>query len=371
MKIRHLVIQNFKAIKQFEHSFVDELTGQVHPITAIFGDNGSGKTSVLQAIALVVSLATLKTGSLSSFRWPGFLHDRISAGGEEPTYIKIELQVDEDEINAAHESYVLWQKGVLRKIVPKKENEGITLPARETNITLEYAYGHVSIEDDDDGSVGAELLGRYYLNEVAKHTNQNSSLINRVGDVFWFDQYRNLGSKSDRDLHSIDGSFDWEDGIAGLREYLIANWLTHQHSKKRSEDDFIVVLEKKFSTIFSGAKFGGIEVKQSATLSSKFSDWYFLIERNQTTYDISEMSSGEQAVFAIMFDFVARHISRSIVLIDELELHLHPPEQQALYNSLRKIGPDCQFIFTSHSPYLRDIIPPHRMLRLEGGRLCL
>jgi len=82
------------------------------------------------------------------------------------------------------------------------------------------------------------------------------------------------------------------------------------------------------------------------------------------------MSSGEQAVFPILYDFVRQEVARSIVLIDELELHLHPPEQQALLAALRRLGPDCQFIVTSHSPYLESVTPPEEEVRLKGGLRC-
>jgi len=83
------------------------------------------------------------------------------------------------------------------------------------------------------------------------------------------------------------------------------------------------------------------------------------------------MSSGEQNLFSLLYEFVRMHISHSIVLIDELELHLHPPEQQALYSSLTHFADDCQFIFTSHSPYLSEAVPDESAHRLKGGTLWL
>jgi predicted ATP-binding protein involved in virulence len=54
-----------------------------------------------------------------------------------------------------------------------------------------------------------------------------------------------------------------------------------------------------------------------------------------------------------------------------LELHLHPPEQQAILGALKRIGPDCQFLITTHSKYLTGIIPPEHLVHIEGGRRCL
>ena len=43
-----------------------------------------------------------------------------------------------------------------------------------------------------------------------------------------------------------------------------------------------------------------------------------------------------------------------------LELHLHPPEQQRLLAALPRVGPDCQFIITTHSEFLSSALPELR-----------
>ena len=83
------------------------------------------------------------------------------------------------------------------------------------------------------------------------------------------------------------------------------------------------------------------------------------------------MSSGEQAIFPLIYDFVRLNVRKSVVLLDELELHLHPPEQQALLAALPKLGPDCQFIITTHSSFVEGSIPNEQETRLREGRLCL
>ena len=60
------------------------------------------------------------------------------------------------------------------------------------------------------------------------------------------------------------------------------------------------------------------------------SDYYFMLSDGNRTYDIEEMSAGEQAVFPMLFEFVRQRIRNSIVLIDEIDLNLHPPLAQAL-----------------------------------------
>jgi hypothetical protein len=67
----------------------------------------------------------------------------------------------------------------------------------------------------------------------------------------------------------------------------------------------------------------------------------------------ASLSSGEQEVANIVFDFILRSPSDSIVLFDEPELHLHPELSFKLLRTLETVGENNQFIFCTHSP---DII---------------
>jgi hypothetical protein len=181
-----------------------------------------------------------------------------------------------------------------------------------------------------------------------------------VGDVFWFDQHRSLKSVGEESGR----------GIEFLRKYLIGWWAFHTSSGKSEARDFLPKLESQFARLFPGTAFVGVEPRLS-TGAPDTEDAYVLMERDGKKYDILEMSSGEQAVFPILYEFVRMNVARSVVLIDELELHLHPPQQQALLASLRRIGPDCQFIVTTHSPYLESVTPNEDEIRLPGGQRCL
>lgn len=360
MKIERAIIDNFKSIGHIDIDFRDKLTKKIRPVTAIFGDNGSGKTTVLQAIALVISLATRKTKSPGLFKWHGFISDRINSLGE--TKIQIFLQLDDDEVTAVHRLYKFWKDTQPSDF---KKNKTV-IPNKERNITLVYESGKVSAVGGLSNAV--ELLGRYYIGNLSNYDSNVRKYYEEVGDVFWFDQYRNLGSGSIRDIEEEQATYNWNAGVEGLRDFLI-RWWTYHMSNSDTEHDFITKLESHFSRIFTGTKFAGIEPRPSESATSP--EFYFMLSRANTRYDISEMSSGEQAVFSVLYEFVRLSICKSIVLIDELELHLHPPEQQMLYNSLEKIGLDCQYLITSHSSYLDSIIPDNRKVRLEGGRLCL
>ncbi len=158
----------------------------------------------------------------------------------------------------------------------------------------------------------------------------------------------------------------WNRGIERLRHDLIQWYAYHTSRRVSPATDYLQKLEDMFTRFFPGAHFVGIEPREVLAIGDFES--YFLIQRNERVYDIAEMSSGEQAIFPLLYEFARHSIARSIVLIDELELHLHPPLQQMLLSALRTIGPDCQFIVTTHSPYLEEATPDELEIRLPGGR---
>ena len=68
--------------------------------------------------------------------------------------------------------------------------------------------------------------------------------------------------------------------------------------------------------------------------------------------NIESLSSGEQEVLRIAFDFILRNPSHCIVFFDEPELHLHPELLYRLIMTLRSVGESNQFILATHSAEL-------------------
>lgn len=359
MHLRRLHIENFKGLKQLDVSFIRE-DGSVRPLTLLLGANGSGKTSVLQAIALVLSLATRKIAEPGDFTWPGFLLERIGSGGH--TRIELELEFPGDELVVTRKLFDEWQPTIRRDLA-----NSASVPSDTPQITLVYQDGRLRCEQGD--SALSQCLGRYFIRTILRTNPWLRRQFRSVGDVFWFDQNRNLLVKNEETFRS-DATGETMPGIEVLRQYLITWYAVHSSPRKATQTDYLHRLEALFARVFPGTRFVGVEPRPGLSATSP-SDSYFLLQQEGRTYDLAEMSSGEQAVFPLIYEFVRLEIARSIVLIDELELHLHPPAQQTLLASLRTLSPDCQFLVTSHSPYLESAVPDDEEIRLKGGLLCL
>ncbi len=361
MKLKRVAVKNFKGVSDVEFS-LESTTRFSQPLTALLGDNGSGKTSVLQAIALTLSMATRRTSDIASFHWHGFLPERLSTLG--PTCIELDVLFEPEEVEVTSELFAAWEESLPAHL---KEGMKIVPPSTFSEVTLRFEKGRL-LSPQGFGAVN-QFCGRYYIRAM-KDTRPD--LRNRypwIGDVFWFDQHRNLGYRATDEVSSEYSGDGWQAGVEQLREYLVGWWAYHKTpSSQRRGKDNIEPLEHLFQKVFPGRRFLGVDVRGEG-LRGKTNDFYFLIEHDGRIYDLAEMSSGEQAVFPMVYEFVRLNIHRSIVLIDELELHLHPSEQQRLLASLPKIGSDCQFIITTHSEFLSSAISNEREIRLEKG--CL
>ena len=350
MKITNIEIQNFKGLKHFEMN-LQEYRNKPRPLTCLTGDNGSGKTTVLQAIALTLALATRKINSLPTFQWNGFIPERAVSAS---TYIKIGLQLDKDEITATQQVYAKWQAMF--------ENPGYSFIqlANLQEISIVYKDNEITCVEGREALF--ELRGRFYVKTLldAKFPDIRT-YFSQLGDIFWFDQYRNLGNS----IPTPDKVMSWSEGITTICEHLVG-WWTYHTAEYKPERDFIEELQQRLKAIFPRLKLCG-PVPMRSISAPRPEDFFFYVQRNEAKpYDIAEMSSGEQAIFTMFYQLVYLEIMHSIVLIDELELHLHPQQQQCLYGALRKLAPNSQFIITTHSPYLENIIPEERIERMSG-----
>ena len=106
-----------------------------------------------------------------------------------------------------------------------------------------------------------------------------------------------------------------------------------------------------------------------------------LIDKAGTSFDLRQLSDGERGILALVLD-LARRLSQAnphltdplqaaaVVLIDELDLHLHPQWQRTIVTKLTTTFPNCQFIATTHSPLIiGEVAPENIILIAEDGEI--
>ena len=87
------------------------------------------------------------------------------------------------------------------------------------------------------------------------------------------------------------------------------------------------------------------------------------IDKGNISLNVSQMSDGEKCTLALFGDLARRLtlanptlenplLGEGVVLIDELELHMHPTWQRKILGVLKTTFPNLQFIVTTHSPII-------------------
>lgn len=99
-------------------------------------------------------------------------------------------------------------------------------------------------------------------------------------------------------------------------------------------------------------------------------------EKNRDLFDFNTLSSGFAAVLDIILDLIVRMEKKTqrsfdfnipgIVLIDEIETHLHIELQKSVLSLLTTIFPNVQFIMSTHSPFILNSLPNVVIYDLEN-----
>ena len=95
------------------------------------------------------------------------------------------------------------------------------------------------------------------------------------------------------------------------------------------------------------------------------------------TFDVRSLSDGYRTSLGVVMDLASRmaeanpHMgvdaldSAGLVLIDEIDMHLHPEWQQHILQDLQRTFPNLQFICTTHSPQLLSTVPKESILLID------
>lgn len=146
--------------------------------------------------------------------------------------------------------------------------------------------------------------------------------------------------------------------------------LKTQQSFARNEDDIEIVenIENWFNKIENAMK--TILDDNSIKLKFDYRNYNFkIIQDNREPYGFNELSSGYSSILNIVSDLILRidknraatyrnysFDTEGIVLIDELETHLHIELQKKILPFLIEFFPNIQFIITTHSPFVLNSI---------------
>lgn len=292
------------------------------------GKNGSGKTSLLEAIRKY--LCAINDGKFNML-----VHDYIPCLLEaEKRRSKVKTEAERME---AEENYNLKQQ-----------------------LVEEYRSG-IDVLFNDDGNldflyVQGEFITAYFP------ADRKTQLIRAHGV---------------EDIR-LDNSYDFDCGPG----YLLHKYMVHlktQQAYARNEGDMATAdrIQKWFDRFVDALRI--LLDDKSVTLEYDYKEYDFKIhETGRIPFGLEELSDGYSSVIHIVSDLIMRmdknwisgdklseYNAEGIVLIDELETHLHIELQRKILPFLTDFFPRIQFIVTTHSPYILNSVSNAKVYDLE------
>ncbi|MBE9127931.1 AAA family ATPase [Coleofasciculus sp. LEGE 07092] len=155
MKVESISIQNFKKFESLAVSFKNKTLDEVSDRFLVLGDNGTGKTTLLQAIALPLALATGRIRSIVDFDWIGFLPGRYWRWGT--PRIELEVSFEQEELEATREIARKWYDA--QPLEFRSEREFVTPGnSRVVKVILNGDFWKAGNTPEER----AQFRGRYY-----------------------------------------------------------------------------------------------------------------------------------------------------------------------------------------------------------------
>ncbi len=300
-----------------------EKAAVLNNVNLILGDNGGGKTSILRAIAMAVLAQTLRESGFVPWR----LVRRPKPGKEPAKSAKLVLEMEPGT-------------GEYGWIDPTIDQ------AFELGLCIDTRHGEPGNDLDKLSNINPKLAPILQIRfEIAQSfpfiVGYGATRRLETGDYSESSARRSRGPRYAR----VAGLF--EDHLA-LRP--IQTWA----NKIRNKDPqaYAFALEKFNQVLPANVRFTG---------EFEDDDGQAIFMFNDAPTPLMALSDGYKSFIGWVGDLIGQLLDVTdgkapidqmpgIVLLDEIDLHLHPAWQRSVVPALAKAFPDLQFFFTSHSP---------------------
>jgi predicted ATP-binding protein involved in virulence len=389
MRIDHILIKNYRCFS--------ELSVDFHPsLTVLVAPNGQGKTSVLDAIkvALWPYVAGFDLGSATN-DITGIHIDDVRREQVQTHEMDWRLPV---EITAAGQLQVrlLLTEGALKKLRAMTTDEDISWrgvryreSVKKGTKTKDRVVDALSLNE-----TARALEQRIFSGE--QQTPDDLPMLGYYGTGRLWAQKKLTAAHEKADDEALSRTFAYRDCLDPASSYKhFAQWYARIFKSFRAAQ--IRNLEKRqaLDAEIADGLVAPIRAIQQAidTILLSHTGWQTLeysaeYEELVLTHEahgqlkVSQLSDGIRNMLALAGDIAYRcyklnaHLGETaprrthgVVMIDEVDMHLHPGWQQTVLTDLTSAFPKLQFIVTTHSPQILTTVDAESIRILEGNQI--
>ena len=340
MRVTRLKLANVRAVESGEFHFRPGFN-------LVVGVNGVGKTTVLDTLAVCFSAVVGNANHLPRYGKSFEADDiRVGAGA-------LQAECDFEHAGEVH-GYLLHR---FRDRSPYQE---ATQWLREN----EKPYNRPAIEEFHPGIPTDGSGGKPEGKVLAVLFSTNRSVTS--------DQSSRRGAAADGDSPAFREALS----ARPLRLNEFADWMRAQQELSTERP-----AARRMLVAFDKAVMRFLPDYRNLRPTVDAGNHSLLIDRGAAPLPVRHLSDGERGVLAIVLDLTRRLAqanpempdpaaeAEAIVLIDELELHLHPGWQRRIVRNLTETFPKCQFIATTHSPQIIGEVEHDRIQIMADGEV--
>lgn len=365
MQIKRLELKNFARFEELIINFApqNETLGNV---TVFIGNNGSGKTALLKSLALSLS-------------WLVARIERERGSGSPISELDISNETHFAQISLTVEEQGKAFQWTLAKIAKGKKSKA------ESSLTDTIKLADIYRSQFTENNAASFPLIIYYpvervvldvpLKIRTKHNFEqldgyDNSLSQGVDFRRFFEWFRDR-----EDIENENSS-----KISRLDDEALSELLAKLKSIEKIRSFFEKVKDKQLNAVRNAInlfmpEFFYLRIERKPRLRMMVNKKFPSIP-----LDVLQLSQGEKSLMALVGD-IARRLAmmnpalenplhgEGVVLIDEIDMHLHPKWQRSIVQNLQNTFPNCQFILTTHSPAVISDSPNLLVYELNDGEV--
>jgi predicted ATP-binding protein involved in virulence len=343
MKLKNIEFTYFRCFDSLLVNLDEKLTVFIAP-------NGEGKTALLDGIAIGLGgfLQQLPNVSSINFKKTDL---QIDPKGKERPYEEIRVELSNG---------ISWDRRVVRD---KSQKTRKNLPGRLGFKLLKEFANNLINKENESRPYSLPIIAYYGIGRGIFESPKKGKYFKK--DFARFEAFRNSLESKANFSHLFDYFFFLED-------------LERREKIDRGDIEYTQPEMDAIRTSIEGM------MPNFSNPRTKMRPFRFLIDwkkkNTAPTLRINQLSDGYRTTLAMVMDIASRMAeanpnsknileTEGIVLIDEIDLHLHPGWQQSILGDLIKTFPKIQFIVSTHSPQVISTVPASNIRILQDGKI--
>lgn len=345
--IKELRIRDYKCFKgDTTFSFVDDSVSNnssftVCQWTVLLGNNGTGKTNILKAIANIEprkGYHTSKDNNTTGFITSVDLKTSLNKNVKTEQYIpKVIDRYEKGNYQilcnfAIAESQ--QERNLEKKTCKELSTQELTTDGEMVRFAkVEFGYGPTFNIADSSPELENIKIYAYGVNRISDRTGLSNELKDTAASLF-----------------------DDNSPLLNLED-----WLLQLELAKRTKPEVVKRVDLLKKVFISSSILP--DIKDFKLVTDDNFNSHIEFECSNGSFRFNELGYGYQCMLAWIFDFSKRMFDRypnssnplaeaAVVVIDEIDLHLHPKWQRTLLKELSDLFPNTQFIVSTHSPLI-------------------